>query len=385
MTLPPGRSRGHTPQDPGTWVDSVAFHEGLANARTGGWVTVIVFVVVAWLSAAAGVANSVDLSRLVQAEDEWVRAGAFVRAVQANDRAGQEDLSVAACEQLNAVEGITAAYAARSTDRTLYPASAPGTGLTLTLVSPGFFDFYAIEPSAGAVVMATRSGVTPTGLATEESTVFRQQDNKGHQEASGVAELLLVPDEEPLGPELAGSFIVPSLLDGKADTCYVRATDAIGGDMDAYLRGLGSPPISSPNIVRPFLSGQLRGVDFSAHPYERPIWWTWLAGGLAMVLMQSLLHRTRRGRHAIYRTYGASIRDLMVLQVTEWVCVSLPSITWGWGIGVALSSGLGSDPGVVLAQVTGQVVSLWCVATLGVVLLSLWPQNSLLSALKKHS
>ena len=125
------------------WPARLARREGLANARSAGWLATLLTVAVAWISTVAGTASALDASRLRDAEQAWIDAGGYTYVIEA---AGEDSrpLSASACEALNVVTGVNGAFATTLSNVTMRPASAPGNETTMMSVSPGIYRFLSL-------------------------------------------------------------------------------------------------------------------------------------------------------------------------------------------------------------------------------------------------
>jgi hypothetical protein len=366
------------------WPTRLSVSEGMANAKAGGWVSLILVAAVAWVMTAIGVANALEVSTLVRAEQSWIAAGAFVVSVEpaAKDKsAGLID--VAECEGLSRVDGVEASFAAQVTTATIEPANAPGTPTTLTYVSPGAYAFLNAREPQGVGVLATAPAAESTGLADGERTTFTRLNNADAPIA--FAATLVVTRSADLSPALLGSFMLPTLLSGQADSCLVRSDAAHASAVSVYLAEALSARDGSLAIVRPLLPKSTYGVDFATAYSSRALGWAWVAGASLLAAMWALVQRTRRSRAAIYQTFGADARARLTMQFTEWTVVSLLGVVWSWGSALTLAIGFGADPSIALAQASLQILIAWCAASLAVIALSLIPVGTILDALKDRS
>ena len=88
---------------------------------------------------------------------------------------------------------------------------------------------------------------------------------------------------------------------------------------------------------------------------------------------------------AIYATFGAPPRARLAMQFTELVILGGIGVAWGWGIGMAFSLALGVEPAIAVGRVSGQILALWFVTSLGALVVGLLPVGTLLDALKDRS
>lgn len=362
------------------WPLGLALTEGFANARTGRWVSLIVVVATAWVTAGVGLANALEVSALARAEDEWIAAGAFVMSVEPVSSEAGSRIDVAACERLARVEGILASFAVAATDAAIEPVSAPGTRSTLIEVSPGIYPFLGVREPRGAGVVMSAAAAEPTGLADGEEVTFRRMEGAGV--AVPFRAGVVMVDGAGLGPGLEGAFLLPTLLAGEADSCQVRTDAAHMATVPAYVSQALAAADGSAAIVRPLLAKNTFGVDFATAYSNGILRWAWVAGALVLAALWAVVQRTRRARNAIYQTFGAHVRARLILQCAEWVALTAPGVVWGWGIATCVGVGSGAAPGIALVQITWQAVAAWCAASVAVVAVALIPVGTLLDALK---
>jgi len=368
-----------------TWPASLAVRESLANARSARWMATLITVAVAWVSAAVGVAAAVETNRLHDAERAWIEAGGYAFVVE---QAGGEDgapLSVSACERLNDVDGVLAAFAAAVTDQALEPVTAPGTPATLIAVSPGIYRMVGIAPPPTAGVITTEATTHATGLQDGERAWFRATDYAGGGVPTQLDATLALTDSPLLGESLAGAYLLVTLTGGSASQCYVASDAVHAGTIGSYLSAALTAEDGTSPIVRPMLSENTYGLDFATAYSDSTLRWGWAAGGAALLALWAVVRWNRRTQIAVYATFGAHARARLLMQVTEWTVLSGVGALWGWASGIALAIGLGTDPAIALTQVSLQVVATWCMATLGVVALGMVPVGTLLDALKDRS
>ncbi len=367
------------------WPVSLAMRESLANARAARWMATLLTVAVAWVSAAAGTAAALDTSRLHDAEQAWIEAGGYAYVVEPGGGSEGPGLSVRACERLNDVRGVEGAFAASVTTRTLEPSTAPGTSATLIEVSTGIYRLLGLTPPASEGVVTTQATTNQTGLLDGEHATFTVTDFSTRDTTGTIPAVLSVTDSPLLGETLAGAYLLPTLTDGDATQCYVTSDATHAETIETYLSTALTTADGSAPIVRPRLSDNTYGLDFSTAYGASLMRWAWAVGALAVFALWAVVRWTRRTQIAVYATFGADARARLVMQVTEWAALSGMGALWGWATGLALSLGFGADVHIALTQVTLQVAALWCAATLGVVALGLAPVGTLLDALKDRS
>ncbi len=367
------------------WPIALSVREGLAGARAGRWLSLGIIASVAWLTAGIGIANALDVQKLVTAERSWIDAGGYTFVVEpSQSNEGSGTLDAATCDGLSSIDGIDGSFAIAFTSATMEPASAPGTAATVFAVSPGIYAFLSVRPVEGAVVILAQGVNNRTGLVDGERTFITSKPYDDSTVPERAYVTVLTADTVVLGEQHQGTYLVPSLLPLGANACYVR-TDAAHADVvEGYLASaLGRS--SNPAVVRPRLSANTYGVDFATVYQDRVLRWSWLAGGLVLAAIWAIVQWMRRTRMAIYTTFGAPPRARLAMQFTEWVVLGGIGAAWGWGIGMAFSLGLGVEPAIALGQVTGQILALWFVTSLGALLVGLLPVGTLLDALKDRT
>ena len=167
----------------------------------------------------------------------------------------------------------------------------------------------------------------------------------------------------------------------EAETCYVRTdaahVDSVRDLMVGTLGWDGAPPVVTDRLR----SGEFT-VDYSEAYEHRTLRNAWLVGAAALLLLWATLTWTRRGRIAIYATFGMSADSRVVLAAAEWSMLASLGATWGWSIGVVGALVLGAPPTVALSQVTTQGLLVILAASVGAILLAAAPAGSLLAHLK---
>lgn len=367
------------------WPDRRAALEGLADARCGRWTAVVVVLAVGWTVAGVGLANALEVSRLIEVERAWVSAGGRVLVAEPGSRSETAAVDAAACTRLRETEGVAGAFAVKTTDRAAQPRTAPGTRATLTRVSPGIFAFFDLEAPTGAAVLAAPTTVDPVGLRDGDSTVLDVLAFDGTSASvAGTAEIRVVASAV-LPDEVTGTWLVPDLHHGPATSCYVAAEPGRLDAVRAYAADALAGPDGAPAVVRPRLTESAHGLELATAYGSRPLRWAATAGAALLTALWAATGWARRGRLAVYATFGAHRRALLVMQVAEWAALSVVGGVWGWALAVTGALALGGDAETVLVQVTMHAVATWSGATAAVVLLGLLPTGSLLDALKDGS
>lgn len=364
------------------WPASLAVAEGMENARSGGWISLLLAVAVTWITVGVGLLSALEVGSLVSKERAWIEAGANVMVVESSGDGGA-GVDVAACDRLTRITGISGAFAASVTASTLEPANAPGTGTTLVLVSPGAYAFAQLDVPPGVGVLAPLAAAAQTGIADQEKTTFTQVDALGSR--TRFRAVTVLTRRLDLGSNLEGSLLLPSLLEGRADACYVRADPGYTEATAVFLQQALSSPGAPPLVVRPMLTANSFGLDFRTAYDERILGWAWAGGALGLGALWALIQRTRRARTAIYQTFGAHRFARAIMQLAEWATISLPAVSWGWSIALLSAIAARVDPRVALTQISCQTAALWCAASLLVAAIAVIPAGEPLAALKDRS
>lgn len=379
MTTPTSR-----PAEP-VWPLRLAVAEGVANARSGRWTSVVLLLATAWVVAGVGVSSAVEVGNLVRAEQEWIDAGGYTLVVEPGRQDGTEGIDVLGCSDLADVEGVRGSFAVRTTLSALEPVGVPGNRRTLIEVSPGIHDFFDIAAPTGSAVLATAETVDPLGLADGDRVVLHETSFDGTRSAASAEAQVQVITGPALGADLAGAWLVPGLSTGEATQCYVSSDAAHIDAIRVYASEVLASSDGAPALVRPRLSESSYGIDFSSVYAQRPLIWSPVAGGAILAVLWGLLRWTRRARMAIYATFGAHRRALVVVQVAEWTVLSSVATAWGWAIALTCAVAFAPDLSTTVLQVTGNAVLTWVVASLGAVVVGLLPVGTLLDALKDRT
>lgn len=363
------------------WPDRLAVSEGMANARTGRWTSVLLVLATAWVVASASAANALEVGRLVAVEREWVTAGGRMFVVEPSD-GSEPGIDVTLCDRLVDIDGITGSFATLTTGSAAAPRSAPGHRATVVLVSPGVHGFFEVTPARGPGVLATSAMVAPAGLRDGEVVMLDVVGFAGASATATTTAALQVLDSPALATDLAGAWLVPELLTGAATSCYV-ATDAAHLDaVHAHLGQLLAAPDGTPAVVRPRLAGSAYGLELAGAYDERPLRGASVAGGLVLAVLWVIVRWNRRGQWAVYATFGGHRRALLLIQLTEWVVLATIGGAWGWATATALGVGREVDLPVVLIQTTAHATIAWTSATLGALAAGMLPIGTLLDTLK---
>jgi hypothetical protein len=367
------------------WPITLAIGEGLANARVGGTLSAVIIIVSAWVSATVGLLNASEVSGLVADEQEWISAGGLTFVVEPS---GIDDTSVAlnadVCDRLAGVDGVIGSFAVADTGTVLEPRSAPGSGATLFAVSAGALGFFDVEPSDRATVLAPAATAQRPGLADAEQTAFTLRSFADDDASSSVDATVRVVDSTVLADDLQNTYLIPSALTEGSTACYVSADAAHASALEAYLPAVLASETSLA-IARTRLPEATFGTDFSTAYQERVTRWGWTVGAAVVALFWATIQRSRRGRLAVYTTFGAGPRARLVLQTTEWGVLSLIGSATGWVLAMTCAIAVDIPVGIALTQVTVQVASLWLAASIAVLALGLVRIGTVLDHLKDRT
>lgn len=362
------------------WPTRLAVREGLLGVRAAGWVTVTVTTATSVVLAAAGLANALDVSRLVAAEHDWIASGGLTYIVEGG-RAAEDSIRVDSCERLAAIDGVAGSFALEVTGEAAEVTSAPGSRGTVVRVSAGVYPFFDLPAVKGETVIAASGFADAAGLVDGEHTeLARTRDGLTTRTPVTVSTL----DHPVLTETLVGAVLVPELVGGRADQCFVSVEPGHASTLEEYLAVALSSDPTSPALVRPRLAGT-PGSDFATAFEHRPLGWAWAAAAFVLVVLWSSVQQARRRRMAVYASFGAHARARLTIQLTEWFAMTGLGAVWGWASATALALGLGAHLGVTMTQVTAQLAAAWCAASIGAVVVGLVPVGSLLEVLKDRT
>lgn len=364
------------------WPLPLSVREGVATARSGRWVSLLVGIAIAWVVAAPGAADAVAVSRLVDNEQAWIDAGGHVYVVSgAGHDNSQNPIPASVCDHLSSIEGIEASFAASRSDATGTLSYIPGGRVSLYEVSAGVLEFLGVPPAERGIVLATHSFVDRTGATDGDVVRLELQETSGTEPLLSDPLTLRVVDTDNLGDEFDGALLVPTRSTANADTCYVRTNAAHDSAVQAALPALlaynGDPAIPGPRLFESDFT-----VDY-AHAYQdRPLRWVWVPAAALLGLLWAMLQWFRRSHVAIYATFGMRAASRLVMQLGEWGVLAAMGALWGWCLGVVSALALGAHPEQAIELVTFHGMLTVIGATVLVALLGLRPAGTLLNALK---
>ncbi len=367
------------------WPIALALREGLTNARVGGVLSAAMVIVTAWVAATVGLLNATEVSRLVAAEQRWISAGGLTFVAEpAGIDATSGFMDAGVCDRLSNIDGVIASFAVAGTNLVLEPRSAPGSGATLFAVSGGALNFLDVDPSSGAAVLAPASTVERPGLANAERSTFTLRPFAGGHARESLTATVRVIDSAILADDLQNTYLIPSVITGGATACYVSADAAHASAVEAYLPGALASE-SAAAVVHTRLPEATFGTDFTTAYQDRVTRWGWAAGAAVIALFWATVQRSRRGRLAVYATFGAGPRPRLVLQTAEWGALSLIGSTIGWILAVTWCVATDVPTKIALAQVTAQITSLWLGASVVAIALGLVQIGTVLDHLKDRT
>jgi hypothetical protein len=364
------------------WPLTLSAREGVATARAGRWTSLLIVVTLAWLCAAAGGADAVAITKLVDGEKRWIDAGAYVFVVTGEDRkTNLPTIPVGVCDRLSGYQGVLASFAARRNPQAANLGHIPGGRASLIDVSPGAARFLGSTAAAGDVALITTGMAKRTGMVDGEPVIVDLQGTSTLTGASSGVVTARVVDPTVMGAEYNGAILLPSLLTGQADACFVRTdathVKAVRDALPTLLQHEGKLSIANPRLADSAFT-----INYATAYQDRPLRWAWVLTGALIGLLWSLVQWFRRSHVAIYTTFGMRAASRLVMQTSEWAVLAVASGLWGWALGTLGAVALGAGPHVAAAYVGAHVALTLVAASAVVVLLGLRPTGTLLNALK---
>ena len=294
-----------------------------APARTVLRSALVVLVIGAGTSAF----HARQLDRRSTYLDFLVRGGT-VHVVRAPDGIAASD-----CDRLARQPTVLHAGAV-SAVRTVVPRTDPGRLVAGYQVSPGFLGVVA----PGAVPSVDAEVHVGWHLADHLGAVPGSQVDVGR----GPATAAVVP---PLGraDRFAGAALVPA-LDLVVAECWVEVHPAAGAQGAALVEGL--LPVTGAARITPLVAtNEFTDVDPDVEP---AVGRWWLAGGVALALVELLVLRQRRRELALYRAVGARRADVTTCTVLEGLFVSVPTAAYALTVASVWSA---RAPGLLVRDV----------------------------------
>lgn len=363
------------------WPLALSAREGVATAVAGRWTSLLVVVTVAWLCAAAGAADALAITRLIEGEQRWIDAGAHVFVVTGADQATPATIPAGTCDRLAGYDGVLASFAARRSAQSASLGHIPGGRASLIEVSPGATAFLGTTTTADGTALITAALAERTGMVDGEPVAVELQATRTTSAATTGVVTARVIDSAVMGAEYEGAVLVPSLLTGLAEACFVR-TDAthltaVRDALPTLLQHEGRLAVANPRLF----AGEFT-VDYTTAFQDRPLRWVWVAAGALAGLLWALVQWFRRAHVAIYTTFGMRTHSRLVMQASEWAVLAVAGGAWGWALGTLGAMAFGARPGVAAAYVGAHTGLTLLTASVVVVLLGLRPTGTLLNALK---
>ncbi len=363
------------------WPLSLSAREGVATARTGRWTSLLLVIAVAW-SVAAGAADAVSVTRLVEGEKAWIDAGGYVFVVTGARQDGVTNpVPADVCDRLATIDGIDASFALARGDANGSLSYIPGGRASIYAVSSGVSTFLGVAPAATGIVIGTLGFAERTGAHDGDQVIVTQRASFSAPAGESDPLTLRVADSSVMGEEFDGAMLMPAQLSGTADACYVRTDaahhSAVEAALPSYLAYNGLPAIPNPRLFESDFT-----VDYT-HAYEdRQLRWLWVPCAALLGLLWAMLQWFRRSHVAIYATFGMRAPSRLAMQTAEWGVLAGLGVLAGWALGVVGALALGARVDQALTQVTAHAVLVVLGASVIVVLLGLRPTGTLLSALK---
>lgn len=369
------------PRNRRVWPLRLAAREGVATARTGRWTSTLMVIAVAWV-VAAGAADALGVTALVEREREWIDAGGHVSIVTgASFQSQQNPVPTAACEGLAAVEGVTASFALTRGDTMAAFFHAPGNNVTVVSVTPGITQFLDLKTREQPVVVATAALAERTGVKDGEVVSISARSAGGGAIGTSDALTLHIVDTAALSEDLDGAMLMPTAMGSEAGECYVR-TDSAHKDAVAAMLPSALAYEGMPATARPRITPSDFAIDFSTAFQERDLRWLWVPSAALLGLLWGMVQWFRRSHLAIYATFGMRAAPRLAMQASEWGVFAGIGVLWGWSLGVVGAVAAGARVEQALVQVTAHAVLTVLGASVLVVLLGLRPTGTLLNTLK---
>jgi hypothetical protein len=363
------------------WPLGLSAREGVATARNGRWTSLLLMVAVAW-TVAAGAADAVNVSNLVEGEKEWIDAGGYVFVVTGARQEGVTNpVPAAVCDRLARIDGIDGSFALSRGDANGSLSYIPGGRASIYSVSAGAASFLGVAQAPTGVVIGTLGFAERTGAHDGDVVRVVQRASISAAAAESDPLTLRIADSAVMGEEFDGAMLMPAQLTGTADTCYVRTDaahhSAVEAALPSYLAYNGLPAIPNPRLFESDFT-----VNYT-HAYEdRQLRWLWVPCAALLGLLWAMLQWFRRSHVAIYATFGMRAPSRLAAQAAEWGVLAGMGVLWGWALGVVGALALGARAEQALTQVTAHALLVVLGASVIVVLLGLRPTGTLLNALK---
>lgn len=363
------------------WPLGLSAREGVATARNGRWTSLLIMIAVAW-TVAAGAADAVSVTKLVEGERAWIDAGGYVFVVTGARQDGMENpIPADVCDRLARIDGIDGSFALKRGDANGSLSYIPGGRASIYSVSAGAATFLGVAPAATGIVIGTLGFAERTGAHDGDTVRIVQRASFTAAEATSDPLTLRVADSAVMGEEFDGAMLMPGQLSGTADACYVRTDaahhSAVEAALPSYLAYNGLPAIPNPRLFESDFT-----VDYTHAFEDRQLRWLWVPCAALLGLLWAMLQWFRRSHVAIYATFGMRAPSRLAMQTAEWGVLAGLGVLAGWALGVVGALALGARADQALTQVSAHALLVVLGASVIVVLLGLRPTGTLLSALK---
>ncbi|WP_149203563.1 hypothetical protein [Actinotalea subterranea] len=386
----PTRGGGSTDRRPG-WRLRVAIDEGLRNWRCGRWLTALLAVLLVAGFTVPAVADTLQVSRMVEDERAWEAAGGRL-LVATNEAAGVPRL---ACERLTDLAGVEASASLTRLVRPAALVTAPGAAIPVVAATEGVADLLGIGPVGSGAVLATDLGQTlrlrpgdtlALTPADEGPGSPAGPDPGGRSDGSralpaGVLTVAAVTDLSLLGEQRSGGMLLTVAAEGTADACFVRLApgyvEAARAALPAVLQADGTPAVVTDRL----LGGEF-ARDYAAEYDGRGLRNAPWAIGLAAAMLWLLVRWVRRGQEGLYATLGARWPVRTTMRLVEW-CALVGTVALA---AVVLSGAIlllsGVEPAITVPHVLRFVLVATLSSTAGAALVALVPLQPALAVLK---
>ncbi|WP_430868991.1 hypothetical protein [Demequina aurantiaca] len=336
----------------------------------------------AWIIAAPAIADAVEVTKTIEAEQAWIDAGGYVfvaTGMRTDD--GANPIPASVCERLSKADGISASFALQRTSASGSVAHIPGGRASIYDVSAGALPFLGVAPATNGVVLVTHGFLDRTGVSDGEAVRVTRRASQGSAAAESDPLTVRVADTQILGEEFDGALLMPAQLTDTASACYVKTDaahyDAVHAALPAYLAYEGEPSITNPRLF-----GSEFTVDYTTAFQDRPLRWMWIPAAALLGLLWAMLQWSRRSQTAIYATFGVRVPSRIVMQTSEWAVLAITGLAFGWAIGITGALALGARTDQALALASAHAALTLIGASVLVILIALRPTGTLLNALK---
>lgn len=332
------------------WSLQVCATEGWRAALSGRFASALLIAAVAWLCAVPGAMDALTVGQLVEREEAWIARGGYTFVVTGADREAGATVPVASCHRLADSLAVESSVAVSRSSDPLVIGGVSSRRASVTSVSPGIAAFLGVGHDFHGGALITTGLAERAGLSSD--TVLRLAH---HEAGSGADEGSVTPIEvvsaDLLGAEFDGSVLLPDLLSGLAEACYVATSaayvDGVRRALPSLLQHDGIPAVVAPRLI----SGEFT-IDYLWEFEHRSTRWAWLVSGSVVGVLWALTRWFRRAQYAVYVTFGMRGRWRLMMEMTEWSVVVLVGVGWGWSLGVVGAIAAGAPP----------VISAWYVA-----------------------